>query len=302
MKTKSFLLGIVCLFFFSTVWGQQIGDGNEIGIDTFNKQLNSGGYNAYLPVDGYPQKYGLQTFKHLFHQGCNINGNHHALQISSYFPEDDNLYFRKITTNESGSSNYNSRWYELATRGENTFKGNQYMMGNLSVGDADYMDANDRLMISYWRDQSSESEKHGFIRYPKQFWIHPSAKPNAEGIHFNQNAEVGIGIYATPGYRLSVNGTIRASEIIVETFGADFVFESDYKLKPLSEVKSHIEENKHLPDIPSATQMQENGIGMSELSIKLLQKVEELTLYAIQQNETIEKLNKRIDELETNRK
>jgi len=65
----------------------------------------------------------------------------------------------------------------------------------------------------------------------------------------------------------------------------------------------------YIPDIPSAAQMQENGVGISELSIKLLQKVEELTLYAIQQNEKaveqqelIEQLNKRIEELENDKK
>jgi len=120
-------------------------------------------------------------------------------------------------------------------------------------------------------------------------------------IIFTQNGHVGIGTLDAT-HRLNVKGTIRAEEIIVETFGADFVFESDYRLKPLSEVKVHIEENKHLPDIPSAAQMQENGVGISELSTKLLQKVEELTLYAIQQNEMIEKLNKRIEELEESKR
>ena len=101
---------------------------------------------------------------------------------------------------------------------------------------------------------------------------------------------------------LEVAGNVRTKELVVETIGADFVFEPDYQLKSLSEVKAHIEENKHLPDIPSAAQMQENGVGISELSTKLLQKVEELTLYAIQQNEMIEELNKRIEELEESKK
>jgi len=108
------------------------------------------------------------------------------------------------------------------------------------------------------------------------------------------NGNVGIG-KNNPQYNLDVKGTIRATEIRVNTGGADFVFENDYKLKPLSEVKSHIKEHKHLPDIPSAAEMQENGVGVSELSTKLLQKVEELTLYVIQQNEIAEQQRKVVD-------
>ena len=84
--------------------------------------------------------------------------------------------------------------------------------------------------------------------------------------------------------------TIRAEEIIVETSGADFVFAEDYQLRPLSEVKAFIEENKHLPEIKSAQEMQENGVSVSELQTQLLQKIEELTLYIIHQEERIKTL------------
>jgi len=60
-----------------------------------------------------------------------------------------------------------------------------------------------------------------------------------------------------------------------------------------------VQENKHLPDIPSANEMVKNGVSMGDMQVKLLQKVEELTLYAIQQNKKIETLEKRINELET---
>ena len=86
------------------------------------------------------------------------------------------------------------------------------------------------------------------------------------------------------------DGTIRASEIIVSTTGADFVFADDYELRPLSEVKTFIQENKHLPEIKSAQEMQENGVGINELQTQLLQKIEELTLYILQQEERIKAL------------
>lgn len=76
---------------------------------------------------------------------------------------------------------------------------------------------------------------------------------------------------------------------------ADFVFEKDYKLRPLSEVEKFINENKHLPDVPSAAELKENGASMATLMKKLTQKVEELTLYAIQQDKQIKALQSELD-------
>ena len=89
-----------------------------------------------------------------------------------------------------------------------------------------------------------------------------------------------------------VPGTIKAKEIIVNTTGADFVFDKGYTLRSLDDVKSFIQENQHLPEIPSASQMQEEGMSVDKMVIKLLQKVEELTLYTIQQEERIKELEK----------
>ena len=108
---------------------------------------------------------------------------------------------------------------------------------------------------------------------------------------------VGIGMTSAQ-YKLDVAGTIRADEILVKTTGADFVFADDYQLRPLSEVKAFIQKNKHLPEIKSAQEMQENGVSVSELQTQLLQKIEELTLYILQQEEIISNLNYRIQKLE----
>jgi hypothetical protein len=109
--------------------------------------------------------------------------------------------------------------------------------------------------------------------------------------------KVGIGV-DNPYYKLEVNGTIRAKEIRVETGWADFVFKESYQLPTLNEVKQHIEESKHLPDMPTEAEVQENGINLAEMQVKLLQKIEELTLYAIQQQEMIEELQAKIENLE----
>ncbi|MEQ3162094.1 hypothetical protein AAA214_02950 [Parabacteroides goldsteinii] len=108
---------------------------------------------------------------------------------------------------------------------------------------------------------------------------------------------VGIGGVSYPQNALEVNGTIRAKEIKVETGWADFVFAPDYNLPSLREVESHIKEHRHLPGIPTEAEVKKNGANLGEMNVKLLQKVEELTLYVIQQNKEIESLKSEVQQL-----
>ncbi len=113
----------------------------------------------------------------------------------------------------------------------------------------------------------------------------------------DKNGSLGIGIL-NPSSKLHVDGNIIAEEVkIQDVTGADFVFEEDYDLKPLSEVEEYITENGHLPDIPSASEMQEHGVQMGELNMKLLQKIEELTLYAIDLKKENEELKSEISQI-----
>lgn len=100
---------------------------------------------------------------------------------------------------------------------------------------------------------------------------------------------VGIGT-STPNaqYRLSVNGKIRAKEVVVETGWSDFVFEPAYRLAPLHEVEAYIKQHGRLPGMPSAAEVEEHGVSLGEVEARLLQKVEELTLYTIEAHRRLE--------------
>ncbi len=95
---------------------------------------------------------------------------------------------------------------------------------------------------------------------------------------------VGIGT-TSPQYKLAVNGTIGAKDIIVTNTGwADYVFKPGYRLRSLSEVSQFIHANGHLPDIPTEAEVREKGVSLGDMQVKLLAKVEELTLHMIQQD------------------
>lgn len=118
---------------------------------------------------------------------------------------------------------------------------------------------------------------------------------NAERFTLLANGNMGIGT-ATPDNKLDVLGTIRANEVIIESGWADYVFDEGFQLKSLTEVENYIKENKHLPDVPSAKEVQEKGAHVSDLMTKMMQKIEELTLYSIEQQKKIEALEKRLNE------
>jgi hypothetical protein len=105
------------------------------------------------------------------------------------------------------------------------------------------------------------------------------------------NGKLGIGT-TQPDYPLTVNGSVHAKEVRVDLNvpAPDYVFENEYKLASLDEIKSYIDQNKHLPEVPSAKEMEKNGVQLGEMNMLLLKKIEELTLHIIKQEERIKKL------------
>jgi len=115
------------------------------------------------------------------------------------------------------------------------------------------------------------------------------------------DGRVGIGT-ATPatGYALSVNGKAVCTEVLVDNVAnwPDYVFADDYKLMTLEELERSIQQNNHLPGLPAAAEVEENGVHLGDMQKRLLEKVEELTLYTIEQDKQIKELQMKLNSLE----
>jgi hypothetical protein len=197
--------------------------------------------------------------------------------------------------------------------------------GNVGIGTSTPA-AKFHLVGGYGRiENADESSIQYKANTPGQFW---DVGTNIYGYYIfegnthtydlvvNKNGNVGIGVINADA-KLAVKGTIHTQEVKVDLVGSmvpDYVFENSYKLPPLTEVQNYINENKHLPEVPSAKEMEENGMKLKEMNLTLLKKVEELTLYMIElkkENESFKQtseelvkqnaeLSKRISKIEKN--
>ncbi|WP_461639601.1 hypothetical protein [Labilibaculum euxinus] len=158
-------------------------------------------------------------------------------------------------------------------------------------------------------DMGSYSSGAGAIMFmgnggTMNFYISPRSTGKGDDVEWGipkmqilRSGNVGIGT-TSPDYKLDVEGTIRARELKVDMEGADFVFEKGYNLLSLTEVDEFITTNKHLPDVTPAKEMQENGVNQSEMNQLLLRKIEELTLYTIEQSKRLSEKDEKVSELE----
>lgn len=136
----------------------------------------------------------------------------------------------------------------------------------------------------YWRGDS------------RTFTINTGDNADNPGQYGNANlvvtGNVGIGTTDTKGYKLAVNGDAIFTKAKVKQYAnwPDYVFHSTYRLRPLSELEKYVQQYKHLPDVPSAAEVEKNGLDLGDNQAVLLKKIEELTLYIIEQNKKIKEL------------
>ncbi|WP_421762900.1 hypothetical protein [Ekhidna sp.] len=170
--------------------------------------------------------------------------------------------------------------------------------GNINVGGS----ANGQIKTRHVNGKSHTSTSYGdlYLQYHTTHPVRVGTTANPAPLYAYGN--VGIGTTSIPsGYKLAVDGKAIMEEVKVELSDTwpDYVFEPDYDLRSLEETAAYIKSNKHLPEVPSAKEMEVNGIQLGEMNMLLLKKIEELTLYQIEmmnlikaQQEEIEKLKR----------
>ena len=145
----------------------------------------------------------------------------------------------------------------------------------------------------FWTFHNPASEDHLSIGYTYNNFI------QNDYLVIGLNGNVGIGTHENLDAKLCVNGKIKAKEVQVTSSGwADHILRSDYDLRPLNELESYINKNGKLPDIPSEKDVAEKGLSLGEMQKKLLEKIEEISLYLIAINKENNELKNKVMELE----
>ncbi|MES2457427.1 MAG: hypothetical protein V4594_17860 [Bacteroidota bacterium] len=268
MKNKyGFLLAMICL---PGLAGAQTQTRVDAGLQG-NAGATSGFFETYTPVN-YPA--GASDWWHLLDVRHTNSANNYAMQFSGSF-FDQQLFFRKTSNNPAQS------WSRVITE----TNGKIYVKGLLATNDYTNVGQHNGQFRIINGTGSLGTRALEFALLDNGTGI---IQANEGGIGYNTlllnpvSGNVGIGT-TTASEKLSVKGKIRAQEIKVETSGwADFVFAKDYQLPSLQQTEKHILVNGHLPGIPSAAEVAKDGIELGEMNKKLLQKIEELTLYLIE--------------------
>ncbi|SEL95753.1 hypothetical protein [Parapedobacter koreensis] len=183
--------------------------------------------------------------------------------------------------------NGNNQWIELANVSGHS---SRHFMTAMPQGNYT------KLRYTFYEASSPE----GRLQLSELFYIHPEAVQAYEGLMVKYDASGNVGIGTTePQAKLAVNGTILATEVKVKTDIAvpDYVFEPDYELPALADIEIYVKEHRHLPEIPSAADIEKDGLNLAEMNLLLLKKVEELTLHLIELKKENEKQGEQIKTL-----
>ncbi len=322
IKSRILMLTLVCFFLNTKAQDETINGNLSVtrninaskillnapnAIDNWNSIWQSGFFES-LDAANSPEPSG-------WFWGVNFNHRHNhpkyryngqiAIRNSSSAPT---MYFR--STDKDG----NGIWTKvLHSKGQQTIEGTALINNPKAIdnwnsiwqsGFFESLDAANSPEPSgwFWGVNFNHRHNHPEYRYNGQIAIRNSS--SAPTMYFRSTDKDGNGIWTkvlhnkgnqTISGNFAVVGKIESKEIVVtKTPTADFVFKSDYELPSLDFVEKHIKENKHLPEIASAKEMKQNGVNVAKFQIKLLQKIEELTLYTIAQNKEIQSQKEKI--------
>lgn len=314
MKKKLPFLGlIISSLFYSQTSNTQTRD--DAGAPT----VISGFYQTNNPIN-YPP--GASIWWHLLDVRHTNSANNYGMQFAGSFFDQD-LWFRKTNNNSS------QVWKKvvMATATGNVgigtapsnnlalnVKGSTEFTSETTTGDSFHFfnfgnnvaAGTDLMWLSYKNYQSQDVGLLTLSAPPTLGdWSKPVFTVRANGkvlIGTSWNNAAQSSCNDCNDYKLFVKDGIRTEKVKVDvgstTGWADYVFKKDYKLRTLEEVEKHIIEKGHLPNIPSANEVVKNGVNLGEMDAKLLEKIEELTLYSIEQNKQIKKLQQENETLQ----
>jgi hypothetical protein len=165
-----------------------------------------------------------------------------------------------------------------------------------------------RLVQNWGMRYSSPSPHHFFSSGPSVLiGYEPNTPEWVGGTQWGKGnllvqGNVGIGTTQINEYKLSVAGKIRAKEVkvTVQNWG-DYVFSKEYRLRSLAEVEEYIGQYGHLPEVPSAEEVEREGVEVGQMETTIIKKIEELTLYLIELKRDNERLQQKVEKLESNR-
>ena len=242
-----------------------------------------------------------------FSNGCRVSGN--LFSYNNTYTYGHNICFANTGL---GTSSPATRLHVIANSALGNSAGNTATITRLQgSANTNYIYVNDYLLReTAGEDWTTASYIRGIgVDYSfltpttLRSWI--KQNPHAEKIDFGSSgatfmsvgSTVQIGSTNTAG-NLIVNGKITATEVNVKSdVWADYVFDKNYKLRDLKEVDQYIQDNGHLPEIPSTAEVKEKGVNLVEVQTKLLQKVEEMTLYILAQEKKISQLEEKVQQL-----
>jgi len=183
-------------------------------------------------------------------------------------------------------------------------------VGGITRSKSYFVDAGNSAYSGDYQFLSSGTYRGRFIWYSSSYAGLPSNSitvENPTGVpiaHFFENGNtafggsVAIGTTNDHGYKLAVNGNVLAQKLrVTQTDWPDYVFHPSYKLPALKELEDYIKQHQHLPEVPSAKEVEQNGLDVGDNQALLLKKIEELTLYIIEQDKKIESQQNQIQQL-----
>jgi hypothetical protein len=270
MKTK-FLLTVSTLF---------------IALVSFSQIARENQWSGSTTLDGNIYRTG--------NVGIGVSNPTEKLDLSGNISLRDASRFVGTLTNHSLSFKTNN-----LTRIKINTNGKTYFDNDIVIGKL-FLTGDDLIRIIF-----SKTHKHSYFDYGGNlhFRSNTNGINNGTPLILQKDGNVVIGggnVYAdyvdqAHGYKLAVKGKIIAEEVVVKLHEnwPDYVFSPSYTLRPLSEVEEHISNHGHLPEVPNAQQVQDQGISVGEMNAILLKKVEELTLYVIELKKEVEELKEK---------